>query len=1403
MTCVGFYDNADVLWDCPGGHAAMGESLYHVPINIIPATLVEWLEDSSPDIMKALFERMKLVGLLEDLLNWEFSKADIMLTEDETVELYAMDYYKKLVGFLESTNPVLLFNYIGLRIMLLWAPHASRDIRDALFGVKKATSGIQELPPRWKECTNLINDAMMEVEDLVKRLKEVFKSSLEENRWMDKETKQKALLKVPQLDPTHAFLKIWHYIAVNNGRKKLEKLREPYNKDLEWIVGAAVVNAFYDPATNEMVYPTGILQGVFYQHGLPRSINFGAIGTVVGHEMTHGFDDTGSQFDANGRLEQWWTNETRTKFDQKALCFKRQYGSISVASLNLTVWCNKAREGYLRELIQYDPHSPNQYRASEQTSSRRSFLFDPLAMDLISFEADGCNSTGYGPLGDPLLLFTGRDPFFRARYGDASRLNEDHSPSQASNGLYQLFEMHALTGPSPAQSLLAGLSPSAARLTAQIAAPSPSYREHSGVGGNALTDPSWSRAQRVEDVVGEPARLTDNVAAFTDARWPETHVGDAFDGPKPPCSAVHAFASRVRPQALVGAQTLPSCMSCSGPFRSDAHVGKQARAPVTAAPTSEQSPLHATVAQLLNVLLEAVRSQPCALKGDPESPQPSVPSSLRVPLPEFSGYSDRISAPKYLEALHHYQQATRLSDSVMLGSVLPVSLPVQAARSSTSLPILRHQIPRRWSETYVRLIQPSPLTFGAPRYRVLNELAYDAKRIQGDILVARAYRPPPPSSTSLEPHCAWAGRDASHWGSPNHEAASAARDRDALDVSDRALDPYSYARAATIARQREQERKPRAPVHEGICDRGAPTAASERTPRSSKGLPKSPPPPVGGKGVVCFRCRERGQTVRDMTTSAPTGGPDPTSSDGAGTRQHPTTASTVDLPPQRQLSPHTEGLPSPAASPQGVESTLPAPATEGTTEPPDNPPSDASAAMEKEGEEEANQEATLPSVTASKGTDANLPQPFSKAPTAVDTTRKHSSAAGSPPDTEGFQVVTTKSARRRARDLAAAAALPVDPAIVGTVLFRPSAPGGTFSGSPRLILAQALSTRPGVAAIRVNHKRNIVAADATTRECLEQLLNIKELKGIPVTAKEPADHKTSTGFLHGVDGEPAVDSLLPGIKSAVPVLSAAREGRTVTLRFAGPVPPEHVSLFLVRFPVRPARPRPLQCRQCGRFGHVKESCSWPGSCIRCGRTHPGESCKQTRCVNCGGPHSADTPECPRWQEQRKIATIMASSPTILSRRTVAAAVREENREARTFASVVKGHPAPPLPPARPIPAPRKSRRQPLQGLQSTSAAAPMALPVATAVPEAPPAAAATPAAQPAAIAPGGRPAVPMAPAAPPAATVELPPADPAYQIVATLLNTLRSVGESLPLDHPLRAICLQTGGSPLPTTNHG
>ncbi|KAH7961200.1 hypothetical protein HPB52_005397 [Rhipicephalus sanguineus] len=324
-------------------------------------------------------------------------------------------------------------------------------------------------------------------------------------------------------------------------------------------------------------------------------------------------------------------------------------------------------------------------------------------------------------------------------------------------------------------------------------------------------------------------------------------------------------------------------------------------------------------------------------------------------------------------------------------------------------------------------------------------------------------------------------------------------------------------------------------------------------------------------------------------------------------------------------------------------------------------------------------------------TDSPPSQPPCSSPAgakAANSSKDTTPAVPSPPAEEDFKEVCSKAASRRARKLASAA-LHVDSAVVGTVLFKPSAPGGSFQGSPRLTLAQVFSSRPGVAAIRVNHQRNIVAADVTTRECLEQLLALTELRGIAVKARQPADRLTSIGYLHGVDGEPDNASLLCGLQSSLPVLSATGEGSTVTLRFAGPVPPQHVKLFLVRFPVRPARPRPLQCRQCGRFGHAREACSRPDGCIRCGRAHPeGETCQRPRCINCGGPHAADTPACPRWQQECKVATIMASSTTALSRRAVRAVVREEERENPT--------PRPVGPPAATLTVPGPAATTPAQ-----------------------------------------------------------------------------------------------------------
>ncbi|XP_075528282.1 neprilysin-1-like isoform X4 [Dermacentor variabilis] len=294
------------------------------------------------------------------------------------------------------------------------------------------------------------------VEDLTRRIMAAFNESLHTLKWMDNKTRAAAETKlskmgtkigypnwlfnttyienlynfVPKLSLNAPYGEMMYSIAQNNWKQELLKLRKPYDKDAEWIVGAAVVNAFYSASSNEMVFPSGILQGVFYEHGLPRSINFGAVGMVVGHEMTHGFDDKGSQFDAEGALKQWWTNETRAEFMKRTKCFVYEYGNITDKEANMTlnakntvgeniadngglrmafeaysqllekkykrvdtrlkgledvsgkqlfflsnamVWCRLCRREYLKLQIQYDPHSPGPYRVNVPMSNLKAF----------------------------------------------------------------------------------------------------------------------------------------------------------------------------------------------------------------------------------------------------------------------------------------------------------------------------------------------------------------------------------------------------------------------------------------------------------------------------------------------------------------------------------------------------------------------------------------------------------------------------------------------------------------------------------------------------------------------------------------------------------------------------------------------------------------------------------------------------------------------------------------------------------------------------------------------------------------------------------------------------------------------------------------------------------------------
>ncbi|XP_075527803.1 neprilysin-1-like [Dermacentor variabilis] len=329
------------------------------------------------DQLEKKFSNIPILASLQK----QFDIVDITLAANESVELFALKYYEKLNEFLRSSDVDTLFNYAGWRHMLRWAATVSREFRKASFEFRKVKEGVQVERPRWQECVDEVNDGMpdivgklyvqhkfsseakKEVQDLARRLMAVFNESLQRFEWMDESTRAAAETKlakmaikigypdwllnatyieelykfVPRLCRNGSYGAMAYAISLNHRKQAMLKLRRPYNREDEWQVGPAVVNAFYSPNANEMIYPSGILQGVFYEHGLPRSINFGAIGTVVGHEMTHGFDDTGSQFDAEGALKQWWSNHTRTEFMERTKCFEYEYGNITDIEANMTL----------------------------------------------------------------------------------------------------------------------------------------------------------------------------------------------------------------------------------------------------------------------------------------------------------------------------------------------------------------------------------------------------------------------------------------------------------------------------------------------------------------------------------------------------------------------------------------------------------------------------------------------------------------------------------------------------------------------------------------------------------------------------------------------------------------------------------------------------------------------------------------------------------------------------------------------------------------------------------------------------------------------------------------------------------------------------------------------------------
>jgi len=375
----------------------------------------------------------------------------------DSVNVTQPGYYAGLSKLLAS-QPIdawktkLKFDYISSNAGLL-----SKDFTKADFDFDKIFNGQKKDSERWKKMTNRVDRGLGEMlgqlyvkkyfnetakhrmDELVNNLQKAFDNRIQNLDWMTKATKERATTKL------HTFMKKIGYpekwknyddvtidksdffanvksVRMHNHKEEIAKIGKPVDRT-EWGMSPPTVNAYYNPTNNEIVFPAGILQFPFFDANADDAINYGAIGMVIGHEMTHGFDDQGCQYDEMGNMINWWSSEDSTKFKAKTGGVVKQYNSyvvlkdqhvngeltlgenladigglaIAFDAFKMTkqgqdttridgftpnqrfflgyaqVWRLKNREEVLRTRINTDPHSPEMFRVNGPSAN-----FDPF-----------------------------------------------------------------------------------------------------------------------------------------------------------------------------------------------------------------------------------------------------------------------------------------------------------------------------------------------------------------------------------------------------------------------------------------------------------------------------------------------------------------------------------------------------------------------------------------------------------------------------------------------------------------------------------------------------------------------------------------------------------------------------------------------------------------------------------------------------------------------------------------------------------------------------------------------------------------------------------------------------------------------------------------------------------------
>ncbi|WP_395807502.1 M13 family metallopeptidase [Daejeonella sp.] len=297
-------------------------------------------------------------------LNWQSLMSLMKVSGQDTVLVNSPKFFTALNGLLSTTPVNDLKTYLKWNVLKTSAPYLSSEFVNANFAFTQILTGQKIQTPRWQRMSSLTDgtvgdllgqiyvkkhfkpEAKARMQELVSNLVKAYEIRIKNLDWMTDVTKQKALDKLYAFTPKIAYPDKWKEyegLEIKRGSffqnlrnasewgytEMVKQLGKPVDKS-RWGMTPPTVNAYYNPVNNEIVFPAGILQFPFFDPNADDAVNYGGIGAVIGHEISHGFDDSGSQYDKDGTLRNWWTDEDRARFKVKATALQEQFDAYTV-----------------------------------------------------------------------------------------------------------------------------------------------------------------------------------------------------------------------------------------------------------------------------------------------------------------------------------------------------------------------------------------------------------------------------------------------------------------------------------------------------------------------------------------------------------------------------------------------------------------------------------------------------------------------------------------------------------------------------------------------------------------------------------------------------------------------------------------------------------------------------------------------------------------------------------------------------------------------------------------------------------------------------------------------------------------------------------------------------------------